>query len=47
MSPITKVMNVLDECLYAFTNLPFSHLLSLFLSPRVFIARERFAKNGD
>ena len=44
---IAKVVNVLDECFDAFTNFPFPHLLALFLSPRDFITRQRFAKHSD
>src|SRR5437764_6219016 len=41
------MVNVLDECFDAFTNFPFAHLLTLFLSPRDFITRQRFPKHSD
>ena len=44
---IAEMVNVLDECFDAFTNFPFSHLLTLFLSPRDFITRQRFPKHSD
>ena len=44
---ITKVVNILDKGFDALTNFAFAHLLTVSLSPRDFVARQRFAKDGD